>query len=380
MFDSVRDCITCSITLDLVRMGPAINHTKGRRRRPTASLAETYADHSIERVTTCAHGRRRRPTASLAETYPSHSIERVTTCAHGRRWRPATAIPPSDPDLVETRAEGGDPSDPPLFCATMFASIGLGCMSEQIVWWATIVLEIVVLVRAVSERLAAKFPIFYFYVTSVLLVSLLRMSCYRFYPNRYQNFYWYTEFLSVLAGYGVIFEIYKTALKNHPGVSRRAQKALLVVLFVTLIEVAVNTFNHPNESWVHAIAKLGRDLRYVELTLWVVMLAVFSLYLIPASRSLKGLISGYGLFIALSVVNLAFVSQPGNPFAKLASKLAPAAYLVTLLIWCGALWSLHPEPAPPPEDLIERDYQALALRTWATFKRAKSLLVGSIRP
>ncbi len=253
-------------------------------------------------------------------------------------------------------------------------------MSEQIVWWATIVLEIVVLVRAVSERLAAKFPIFYFYVTSVLLVSLLRMSCYRFYPNRYQNFYWYTEFLSVLAGYGVIFEIYKTALKNHPGVSRRAQKALLVVLFVTLIEVAVNTFNHPNESWVHAIAKLGRDLRYVELTLWVVMLAVFSLYLIPASRSLKGLISGYGLFIALSVVNLAFVSQPGNPFAKLASKLAPAAYLVTLLIWCGALWSLHPEPAPPPEDLIERDYQALALRTWATFKRAKSLLVGSIRP
>src|SRR6266550_3895473 len=101
-------------------MGPAINHTKGRRRRPTASLAETYADHSIERVTTCAHGRRRRPTASLAETYPSHSIERVAACAHGRRWRPATAIPPSD--LVETRAEGEDPSDPHLFCATMFVS------------------------------------------------------------------------------------------------------------------------------------------------------------------------------------------------------------------------------------------------------------------
>ena len=262
----------------------------------------------------------------------------------------------------------------------MFASTGLGYMSGYVVWWLTVVLEIVVLVRAVSERLAAKFPIFYFYVTSVLLVSLLRMFSHRFYPDRYQNFYWYTEFLSVLAGYGVIFEIYKTALKNHPGVSRRAQKALLVVLFVTLIEVAANTFNHPNESWVHAIAKLGRDLRYVELTLWIAMLAMFGLYRIPASRNLKGLISGYGLFIALSVVNLAFVSEPGNPLAELASKLAPTAYLVTLLIRCRALWSFHPEPVPPPEDLIERDYQALARLTWATFERAKNLLVGCIRP
>lgn len=252
-------------------------------------------------------------------------------------------------------------------------------MSGYLIWWTTIGLEILLLVRSGRGRVAGKFPIFYCYLTSVLLISLLRVSCYRFYPIHYQNLYWCTEFLSVLAGYGVIFEIYKKSLSNHPGVSRRAQKAVVVVLVVTLIEVAANTFNHLDESWVQGIAKLGRDLRYVELTLWIIMLAVLSLYRIPASRNLKGLISGYGLFIALSVVNLAFVSQPQNPLVGLASRLAPTAYLVTLLIWCGTLWSVHPEPAAPPVDLIERDYQVLALRTRATFGRAKNLIIGSVR-
>lgn len=253
-------------------------------------------------------------------------------------------------------------------------------MAGYLIWWATIALEIVLLIRASSAQIARKFPVFYAYLTCVLLISLLRGFFYRFYPIGYQHFYWYTEFLSVLTGYGVIFEIYKKALKHHPGVWRRSQKGLLLVLFVTLSEVALNVFEDPNASWAHAIAKLGRDLRYVELTLWVIMLAVLNLYRIPASRNLKGLISGYGLFIVLSVVNLTFVFQPEDAVAELASKLAPVAYLITLLIWCGTLWSVHPEPAAPLEDLIERDYQVLALRTRATFGRAKNLIMGSVRP
>ena len=253
-------------------------------------------------------------------------------------------------------------------------------MVTQLIWLGGVALEALLLVRSFRGRLVGRYPFFYAYIAYVFLLQLNRFYYFKVQPHSYQKFYWYTEFGSVLAGYGVILEIYKKALKNHPGVSRRSQKSLLVVLSVTLIEVALNTFHHPHESWLRAIAILGRDLRYVELTLWIIVLAVLSLYRIPASRNLKGLISGYGLFIALSVVSLAFISQPGNPLAALARKLAPAAYLVTLLIWCAALWSVHPEPAAPPEDLIERDYQVLTLRTRATFGRAKNLITGSVRP
>jgi len=253
-------------------------------------------------------------------------------------------------------------------------------MLTQVVWWATIALETLLLVRSAQQRLARKFPIFYFYLACVLSVDLLRFYCYKLQPSFYQKFYWYTEFLSVVIGYGVILEIYKRSLENHPGVARLAQKVLLLVLLVTLAEVVAATFSSPSGSWAYATAKLGRDLRYVEVTLWVVMLGVFSRYRIRAGRNLEGLILGYGFFIAISVVNLVFVFQPGNRFAPLARKLPSVAYLITLAIWCGTLWSSHPDPVPPAENQIERDYKVLVTQTRTTLARVITHLVRSVRP
>ena len=156
--------------------------------------------------------------------------------------------------------------------------------------------------------------------------------------------------------------------------SLAASGFLLVVLLVTLAEVAADTFRSPSGSRAHAIAKFGRDLRYVELSLWVVVLAVFSFYRIPAARNLKALISGYGFYITMSVVNLAFVFQPENRFSSIARQLPSLAYVITLTIWCAGLWSRFPEPGPPAEDRIERDYRVLEIRTRAIFRRIKSFL------
>src|SRR5207302_1733225 len=164
-------------------------------------------------------------------------------------------------------------------------------MLTQVVWWATIALETLLLVRSAQQRLAAKFPIFYFYLACVLSVDLLRFYCYTVHPGFYQELYWYTEFFSVVVGYGVIFEIYKRSLKNHPGVARLAQKVLLLVLIVTLAEVVAATFSSPSGSWASA-----------------------------------------------------------------------------------------PDPVPPEEDQIERDYKVLVTETRTTLARAITHLVRSVRP
>ncbi len=235
-------------------------------------------------------------------------------------------------------------------------------------------MEALLLARASRDKLLERYPLFYSYIGSVLLVEIVRFSWYKAQLDSYPTVYWYTELATVVAGYGVIAEIYKRSLEHHPGVARRAQGLLLVVLFVTLAEVAANTFSSPSGSWPHAIAKFGRDLRYVELSLWVVMLAVFSLYRIPAGRNLKALISGYGFYITMSVVNLAFVFQPESRFSSTARQLPSLAYVITLTIWCAGLWSRFPEPGPPVEDQIERDYRVLEIRTRAIFRRIKSFL------
>jgi hypothetical protein len=110
------------------------------------------------------------------------------------------------------------------------------------------------------------------------------------------------------------------------------------------------------------------------------MLAVFSFYRIPAGRNLKALISGYGFYITMSVVNLAFVFQPENHFSSIARQLPSLAYLITLTIWCAGLWSRFPEPGPPAEDQIERDYGVLEMRTQTIFRRIKSFLERFTRP
>jgi hypothetical protein len=253
-------------------------------------------------------------------------------------------------------------------------------MFTNIIWWSAILMEALLLVRSSKEKLFERYPLFYSYVGCVLLIEVLRFSSYKTQFDSYQTVYWCTEFLTVVAGYGVIAEIYKRSLEHHPGVARRARRVLLVVLFLTLGEVAANTFRSPSGSWAHAIAKFGQDLRYVELSLWVVMLAVFSFYRIPAGRNLKALISGYGFYITMSVVNLAFVFQPENHFSSIARQLPSLAYLITLTIWCAGLWSRFPEPGPPAEDQIERDYRVLEMRTQAIFKRIKSLLERFTRP
>lgn len=241
-------------------------------------------------------------------------------------------------------------------------------------------MEALLLVRGSKQKLFARYPLFYSYIACVLLIEILRLYWYKTQLDSYQTAYWYTELLMVLIGYGVISEIYRRSLEHHPGVAHRAQRILLAVFIVTLVEVAVDTFTGPSGSWVLAIAKLGRDLRYVELALWMVILALFSLYRIPAGRNLKGLILGYGFFITVRVANLAFVFHPAKWFSSIAPRLPSLTYLITLTIWCAALWSRFPEPGPPAEDQIERDYRALEMRTRAIFRRIKSFLKRSIRP
>src|SRR5712692_10129530 len=123
-------------------------------------------------------------------------------------------------------------------------------MFTQVVWWAGIALQILLLVRAAQEKLAKKFPLFYCYLAWVLLVELSCFYIYEWHPNFYPQVYWPTEFLSVIVGYGVIQEIYRRALINHPGVARLSQTVLLVLLFVTIAKVVADTLTSPLGSWM----------------------------------------------------------------------------------------------------------------------------------
>src|SRR5260370_36598372 len=102
-------------------------------------------------------------------------------------------------------------------------------MGTNLSWLSAVGLEAVVLCRGVKASLLGKYRFFYAYVGCVLLIELLRFSCYEFASNFYQAFYWHTELVTIVISYPIVFEIFSRSLRHNPAVVRFAQTFLLVV-------------------------------------------------------------------------------------------------------------------------------------------------------
>ena len=247
-------------------------------------------------------------------------------------------------------------------------------MFVQILWWIGNALEALILARSIKGRFSQKYPAFYLYLGTVLLLELLRFSFYTFQPQFHRAFYWYTEYLSATIGYAVILEIYKHALSNSPGVARIARTFLWGVLGAVFLKVTWKAVSGPVWSSATTSAELERDLRTVQALLLAGVIALLAYYVVPAGRNLIGIIFGYSAYIYASVVCLAFGSLPGYGLKPGWRLVQPIAYLAALVIWGATLWSYSPNPAPETDSKIDRDYKLIVERTRKAISKARSFL------
>lgn len=247
-------------------------------------------------------------------------------------------------------------------------------MFTQILWWIGNATEAFILARSIKGKLYEKYPAFYFYLSAVLLVDLLRFAAYTFRPNLHRLLYWYTEYLVAIVGYVVILEIYKHALKSSPGAARIARIFLFGVLGTVILKVMGNALSGTAWSPAATSAELERNLRTVQLLLLFGIVALLAYYRIPISRNLKGITSGYGFYVFACVMCLAFGSLPDYALRPAWRLVQPIAFLAALFIWGGTLWSYQPNPEPETQSEIERDYKSLSEQTTRILSRARSYL------
>jgi len=253
-------------------------------------------------------------------------------------------------------------------------------MDTNLIWLIAMALEAAILFRGLRTELQKRYLFFYCYIGCLFLIEVLRFLCLSVTPNSYGAFYWQTELVRIVASYAVIFEIFKRALRHNPGVARIAQELLRVVFVLALAYAASDLLHGGFTSFPRATADLGRYLLYVEGALLLVMLWLFGRYRISFGRNLLGLTVGYSLVVALDVVNLAFLSTPGKESSVGLRKLIPLTHLITLVIWCASLWSSQPEPLPPAERAIDRDYALLAAKTRAALAHLSRRVGRTSRP
>ena len=236
-----------------------------------------------------------------------------------------------------------------------------------------------VIVRGARKKLLFAYPVFYIYLVHVLILDLFRLYIYTFWPHGFREVYWYSQFLSLVIGYCVIWELYAKSLHNYPGVLQMSRAIVSTGLIVVVTKFLNNALVGPIWGAATTVVDLERNIRALQAMLLITLLGLVFYYAIPLGRNLWGIICGYALFVGTSIIHLTFLSYLGDAFLSIWIHLPAISYLLGLVIWCVALRSYQPIPKPEMDRRIEQDYEALVEHTVQSLARARRLIVGAIR-
>lgn len=254
-------------------------------------------------------------------------------------------------------------------------------MLTQTIWWGGILLEFLLLLRGIQTKWVRRFPIFYSYHIFILAQSLVLFPVYRLAYPQYVTAYWICEFVCVLLGSLILLEVYRVALGQYPGTARMARK-LLGFVFAMAVAKALVGHSYGAVWWpAKTYAELDRNLRVVQVFAILAIVVVMVAYAIPRGRHLKGILAGYSLFVALSVVQLTLWTHLGDSFQRFATYVLPFSYDVALCIWVVALWVPEKEAnlAPGVLAVANEDHSVLVMQAKEDLEQIRLGLRGAVR-
>lgn len=252
-------------------------------------------------------------------------------------------------------------------------------MTSISIWLVAIVLESVLLIRAVRVGFASQYKFFYSYLTFVLARDLCLLVLYCWFPKAYAWSYWYTELFNVFLGCGVVWESYKTALAAYPGAARMARRALPILFIFVTARIVVHASLRAN--WIPGRTTLETEveLRWVQVALLLGLVVVFAYYAIPLGRNLKGIVYGYGLFLVAHLAGLILREDLGSKFQSAWRYIQPGSFLIILLLWGVTLWFYNPMPQGQGRLNLEKDYEALVTATKSKLRIIRDFTSKAVR-
>src|SRR5690242_51108 len=147
-------------------------------------------------------------------------------------------------------------------------------MVDYLIWIAAIPLDLLIIGRSLRGDYFKRYPIFYSYISFVLLQSVARFAVYHLQPDWYASVYWFTEFVAIIAGCSVVFEFCRLGLKSYPGVAKMARVGLIAAFLFTFSKVLF-TATQGTEGWTPALTfLLERDIRFVQIAATAILVAI----------------------------------------------------------------------------------------------------------
>lgn len=193
------------------------------------------------------------------------------------------------------------------------------------------------LVRGAKEKLLARFPFFYSYLTFSLAGSLAVYALSWLVPALHARVYWWHYLVTVLAEFAVIVEISDHLFEPYPairGLGRLLVASISVLLFLVYVLPSLATY--PSSSaFLLGFIKKASTLKAVAL---LAVLGVASRYRLNGGRNISGMALGFGVYLGINLAHFALAERYGTTF-----RLGiPVAFTLALVIWTVALWSYRP--------------------------------------
>lgn len=252
-------------------------------------------------------------------------------------------------------------------------------MVTMMIWWVAIFLEALLLARGLQRKMFHQYPFFHSYILFVFLEEFFRFFAYRWDGNFYFKVYWSTQFLSLVIGSTVIFELYRVGLRGFPGTAKMARALLLIVFAAIFTKVLANPSGGIFQWFALKSEELERSLRVAQASALLALVALCIWYAIPFGKNLKGIVYGYGLFISMSILQLTAVSHFWSYIGVLWSYLQPCSYLLVLGMWVAALWSSDGVAESRPASKPGGDYGTLADSTRDLLEQARTRMGSAVR-
>jgi hypothetical protein len=251
-----------------------------------------------------------------------------------------------------------------------------------VMWRVGMVLESFILFRGFRGKTLARYPFFYAYIACALADDVSGYMQYWFKGwASYVKWFWLGEFLTLIAGCGIILEIFRCVLSPYRGAERFARIAGFATFVVIATFALVYPHVMPASSHKGTMFELERDLRTAQAIFLVGLFGIIRYYGIAMGENMRGMILGYGLSVGAFLVGLTIRSYAGVPLPGTWNVIMEqASYGVAVFIWIGSLWSYHPNPVPDASVRLEEDYEAFAARTRSTVGALRSRLARVAQP
>ncbi len=203
----------------------------------------------------------------------------------------------------------------------------------------------VILWRCLRLQLWRHYPFFYTYVSYVLVLGVFHMALVDFRFPGYALMYWIGDAIASFLWFAVTWEVLRHVFPSD----RPMRRVVGPILVLSSIALAVTVY-FGSENRGSIFLDLERKSSLAQASLIVVSLLVARYYAIPLGRNVWGMALGFGIFVSVTIMNLAAFDlfESFVPYWRL---IRPTSFIGMLAVWTWALWSYAPNPQPAPTQI-----------------------------